>query len=69
MAPRKKAGHPAQSQVVDSYEHKTADSPMRPDVGTQAQVRKRKPPKSYSYGTFLAQKQERPVSGAFNGYG
>jgi len=30
MAPRKKAGHPAQSQVADSYEYKTADSPMRP---------------------------------------
>jgi adenine-specific DNA-methyltransferase len=53
MAPRKKAGHPAQSQVVDSYEHKTADSPMRPDVGTQAQFKKRKPPKTYSYDTSL----------------
>ena len=44
---------PAQSQVADSYEHKTADSPMRPDVGTQAQFKKRKPPKTYSYDTSL----------------
>lgn len=53
MALKKKAGRPAQSQVADSYEHKTADSPMRPDVGTQAQFKKRKPPKTYSYDTSL----------------
>ncbi len=53
MAPKKKAGLPAQSQVADSYEHKTADSPMRPDVGTQAQFKKRKPPKTYHYDTSL----------------
>jgi adenine-specific DNA-methyltransferase len=53
MAPKKKATRPAQSQVADSYEHKTADSPMRPDVGTQAQFKKRKPPKSYRYDTSL----------------
>jgi adenine-specific DNA-methyltransferase len=52
MATRKTL-RPAQSQVADSYEHKTADSPMRPDVGTQAQFRKRKPPKTYSYDTSL----------------
>jgi len=45
MATRK-TPRPAQSQAADSYQHKTADSPMRPDVGTQAQFRKRKPPKS-----------------------
>jgi adenine-specific DNA-methyltransferase len=53
MAIKKKAGRPAQSQVADSYEHKTADSPMRPDVGTQAQFKKRKPPKTYKYDTSL----------------
>jgi adenine-specific DNA-methyltransferase len=53
MAPRKKANHPDQSQVADSYEHKTADSPMRPDVGTQTQFKKRKPPKTYHYDTSL----------------
>lgn len=53
MAPKKKAGLPAQSQVAGSYEHKTADSPIRPDVGTQAQFKKRKPPKTYRYDTSL----------------
>ena len=53
MALKKKAGRPAQSQVADSYEHKTADSPMRPDVGTQAQFKKRKQPRTYSYDTSL----------------
>lgn len=52
MAP-KKASRPAQTKVADSYEHKTADSPMRPDVGTQAQFKKRKPPKTYRYDTSL----------------
>jgi adenine-specific DNA-methyltransferase len=52
MAP-KKASRPAKSQVADSYEHKTADSPGRPDVGTQAQFKKRKPPKTYRYDTSL----------------
>ncbi len=53
MAPKKKAGRPAQSQVAESYQHKTADSPMRPDVGTHAQLKKRKPPKTYRYDTSL----------------
>ena len=53
MAPKKKAGRPAQSQIADSYEYPTADSPMRPDVGTQAQFKKRKPPKTYCYDTSL----------------
>jgi adenine-specific DNA-methyltransferase len=53
MAPRKKATRPAQTQLAESYEHKTADSPMRPDVGTQAQFKKRKQPKTYRYDTSL----------------
>ncbi|MGA3373491.1 MAG: DNA methyltransferase [Terracidiphilus sp.] len=44
---------PAQAQAAESYQHKTADSPMRPDVGTQAQFKKRKPPKTYRYDTSL----------------
>ena len=39
MATKRAAGRPAQSQVADNYEHKTADSPMRPGVGTQAQYK------------------------------
>jgi hypothetical protein len=41
----KRITHPAQSQA--------ADSPMLPDVGTQAQFKKRKPLKTYSYDTSL----------------
>jgi adenine-specific DNA-methyltransferase len=53
MAPKKNGGRPVKLQVADNYEHKTADSPMRPDVGTQAQFKKRKPPKTYRYDTSL----------------
>src|ERR1017187_10159259 len=53
MATKRAAGRPAQSQTAESYQHKTADSPMRPDVGTQAQFKKRKPPKTYRYDTSL----------------
>lgn len=53
MAPKKKTGRSAQPKVADSYQHTTADSPMRPDVGTQAQFKKRKPPKTYRYDTSL----------------
>src|SRR5579863_7964032 len=53
MSPRKSGVRPPQAQTADSYQHKTADSPMRPDVGTQAQFKKRKPPKTYRYDTSL----------------
>lgn len=52
MAPRKSA-RPAKSRTAESYQHKTADSPMRPEVGTQAQFKKRKPPKTYRYDSSL----------------
>jgi len=52
MAPTKPA-RPAKSRAAESYQHKTADSPMRPDVGTQAQFKKRKPPKTYRNDTSL----------------
>src|SRR5207245_148485 len=37
-----------------SYDHPEADSPMRPDVGTQAQFKKKKPPKTYRYDSSLS---------------
>ena len=40
--------------AADSYTHPTADSPMRPEVGTQAQFRKKKQPKTYRYDPSLA---------------
>lgn len=36
------------------YKHPEADSPMRPDVGTQAQFRKKKPPTTYRYDSSLS---------------
>jgi adenine-specific DNA-methyltransferase len=43
MARAKKANKKHQAE---SYKHPEADSPMRPDVGTQAQFKKKKPPKT-----------------------
>src|SRR5574341_905374 len=37
-----------------AYRHAEADSPLRPDVGTQAQFRKKKPPKTYRYDSSLS---------------
>ena len=31
-----------------SYQHPESDSPMRPDMGTQAQFKKQKPPQTYT---------------------
>jgi len=55
MAVKKKraAARPRRAQAADSYQHKTADSPMRPEVGTQSQFRKRKPPRTYRYDSSL----------------
>jgi len=37
-----------------SYAHPEAESLLRPDVGTQAQFRKKKPPRSYRYDSSLS---------------
>jgi adenine-specific DNA-methyltransferase len=37
-----------------AYRHSEADSPLRPDVGTQAQFRKKKPPVTYRYDSSLS---------------
>jgi adenine-specific DNA-methyltransferase len=39
---------------AESYQHKDADSPMRPDVGTQAQFRKKKAPVTWKYDSSLS---------------
>ncbi len=38
----------------EDYRHPEADSPMRPEVGTQAQFRKKKEPQTYRYDSSLA---------------
>ena len=37
-----------------SYKHPEADAVMRPDIGTQAQFKKKKQPKKYSYDSSLS---------------
>jgi len=41
-------------KVAETYTHPEQTSPMRPDVGTQAQFRKKKPPKTYRYDSSLS---------------
>jgi adenine-specific DNA-methyltransferase len=50
MPPRKKS--PATSRIADPYQH-TVETPMRPEVGMQAQFRKKKAPKKYRYDDSL----------------
>ena len=51
MARRKKS---AVEPASENYRHPEATSPSRPDVGTQAQFKKRKPPKTYQYDSSLS---------------
>jgi hypothetical protein len=48
----------AKAQAVDAdardYTHPEATSPLRPDVGVQAQFRKKKPPRTYRYDSSLS---------------
>jgi adenine-specific DNA-methyltransferase len=40
--------------LTESYRHPTAESLLRPDVGTQAQFKKKKPPQKYRYDSSLS---------------
>jgi adenine-specific DNA-methyltransferase len=55
---RKAAGKgdakPAADARTESYRHPEAESLLRPDVGTQAQFRKKKPPARYRYDSSLS---------------
>lgn len=42
------------AHTAENYRHPKADSLMRPDVGTQAQFKKKKAPKTYSYDSSLS---------------
>jgi adenine-specific DNA-methyltransferase len=50
MATRNK--RPQVSQIAEPYQH-TQETPARPEVGAQAQFRKRKAPKTYRYDSSL----------------
>ncbi len=51
MPRKRKANQPLKAK---NYRHSESESPARPDVGTQAQFKKRKPPKTYRYDSSLA---------------
>jgi len=42
------------SKPAENYRHPESESPMRPDVGTQAQFKKKKPPVTYRYDSSLS---------------
>ena len=41
-------------RATERYTHPTADALLRPDIGTQAQFRKKKPPAKYRYDSSLS---------------
>ncbi|MFH1574425.1 MAG: site-specific DNA-methyltransferase, partial [Acidobacteriota bacterium] len=47
-----KAG--GESRVAENYKYPESDQPMRPEVGTQAQFRKKKAPQTYRYDSSLS---------------
>src|SRR5512147_1526561 len=47
-------GGTAQKGLTEPYRHPTAESLMRPEVGTQSQFRKKKPPVTYKYDSSLS---------------
>ena len=49
-----KAGKPAATKREADYRHPEAQTPLRPEVGTQAQFRKKKPPATYRYDSSLS---------------
>jgi adenine-specific DNA-methyltransferase len=51
---RKKKGPKAAGPAAQSYKHPEASSPLRPEVGTQAQFKKKKPPVTYRYDSSLS---------------
>ena len=54
MAKTPRSQKPAKTRSAESYKHPESESPMRPDVGTQAQFKKRKPPQKYRYDDSLS---------------
>jgi len=45
---------PSNRPTAEPYTHPSATSPLRPDVGVQAQFKKKKPPKTYRYDSSLS---------------
>src|SRR5437867_6573744 len=52
---KKGQGNPTgESRIAESYRYPESDSPMRPEVGTQAQFKKKKAPRTYRYDSSLS---------------
>ena len=51
---RAKSDKPAAAKREADYRHPEAETPLRPEVGTQAQFRKKKPPVTYRYDSSLS---------------
>ena len=51
---KSKNGKPKAPREASTYRHPEADSPLRPEVGTQPQFKKRKPPVTYRYDSSLS---------------
>src|SRR6266571_2284534 len=52
---KKGQGNPTgESRIAESYRHPESDNPMRPEVGTQAQFKKEKTPRTYRYDSSLS---------------
>ena len=49
-----KGKRPAKSVEAASYTHSESTVSLRPDIGTQAQFKKKKPPARYRYDSSLA---------------
>lgn len=54
MAKRKKQKRSVKEASTEVYRHPEATSPLRPEVGTQAQFRKKKPPRQYRFDSSLS---------------
>jgi adenine-specific DNA-methyltransferase len=54
MASGTKSPKPAKAKVAKNYRHPESESPMRPEVGTQAQFKKKLPPQKYRCDDSLA---------------
>ncbi|HEY9515444.1 MAG TPA: site-specific DNA-methyltransferase, partial [Gemmatimonadaceae bacterium] len=54
MAKRKSAGTATSGKRAETYRYPDSEAPMRPEVGTQAEFRKKKPPAAYRYDSSLA---------------
>lgn len=50
----KRVAQTPKPRQAESYKHPESESPMRPDVGTQAQFKKKKPPVTYRYDSSLS---------------